>query len=200
YGFPDDQLQPDPQGGDGCTLSKLAMIPTQAAASAEAAKAEAGGTSLLRAGVAGTFKIPTLRNVELTAPYFHNGSALSLYHVIDFYKRVGNYSSRDKVVEMPTLTDIIGDEQSPKDDIVAFLNALTDERVRDEAAPFDHPALEVPNGHAGDHQAVKDADGDGLADDEFLKVPAVGRKGRAAQGLGPIEALQGSIKGAHGNP
>lgn len=200
YGFPDDQLQADPLGSVGCTVAKLAMIPTQAAAQAETAKAEATGSSLLRSGVAGTFKIPTLRNVELTAPYFHNGSVLTLNQVIDFYIRVGNYSARDKVVEMPTLSDIIGNEQGPKDDIVAFLKSLTDERVRDEAAPFDHPALEVPNGHAGDHQSVKDADGDGLADDEVLKVPAVGRKGRAAQGLGPIEALQGSIKGANANP
>ncbi|MDF9391165.1 MULTISPECIES: cytochrome-c peroxidase [Methylococcus] len=200
YGFPDDQLQPDPRGSAGCVLPKLAMIPTQAVAAAEAAKAEAGRSSLLRAGVQGTFKIPTLRNVELTAPYFHNGSALTLNQVIDFYIRVGNYASRDKVVEMPTLSDIIGNEQGPKDDLVAFLKSLTDERVRDEAAPFDHPALSVPNGHVGDHQSVSDADGDGLADDEFLEIPAVGRKGRTAQGLAPIQALQGSIEGSEGTP
>jgi cytochrome c peroxidase len=200
YGFPDGELQPDPMGSEGCVLPRLAMIPTQAAAAAEAAKAEAGGSSLLRAGVQGTFKIPTLRNVELTAPYFHNGSALTLNQVIDFYKRAGNYASRDKVVEMPTLSEIIGDEQGPKDDIVAFLKSLTDERVRDEAAPFDHPALKVPNGHAGDHRSVSDADGDGLADDDFLEIPAVGRKGRTAQGLGPIQALQGSIEGSNGMP
>ncbi|QXP86854.1 cytochrome-c peroxidase [Methylococcus capsulatus] len=198
YGFPDDQLQPDPLGSEGCVLSKLAMIPTPAAAAAEVAKAEAGSSSLLRAGVQGTFKIPTLRNVELTAPYFHNGSVLTLNQVIDFYIRVGNYASRDKAVEMPTLSDIIGNEQGPKDDIIAFLKSLTDERVRDEAAPFDHPALRVPNGHAGDHRSVSDADGDGLADDEFLEIPAVGRKGRTGQGLGPIQALQGSIEGSEG--
>ncbi|CAL1239695.1 cytochrome c peroxidase [Candidatus Methylocalor cossyra] len=200
YGFPDSQLQPDPQGAVGCTLPQLAVIPTPEAAAAQAAKAEASGESLLRAGVAGTFKIPTLRNVELTAPYFHNGSALSLNQVIDFYKRAGNYSSRDKVVEMPTLSDIIGNDQGPKNDLIAFLKALTDERVRDEAAPFDHPQLRVPNGHRGDHRAVRDDDRDGLADDAMLEIPAVGRRGRTAQGLAPIQPLQDTIPGANRIP
>ncbi|MDD5034894.1 MAG: cytochrome c peroxidase [Methylococcaceae bacterium] len=200
YGFPDDQLQPDPLGSVGCTIPKMAMVPTSAAIAAEVAKAELGSASLLRVGVSGTFKIPTLRNVELTAPYFHNGSALNLNQVIDFYKRAGNYSASDKAVEMPTLSEIIGDEQGPKDDIIAFLKSLTDERVREEAAPFDHPQLKVPNGHIGNHLSVKDDNRDGMADDEFLEIPAVGGKGRTAQGLGPIEPLQGSIKGANRVP
>src|SRR4051794_17867898 len=37
------------------------------------------------AGVTGTFKTPGLRNVALTAPYFHNGSRLTLRQVVDFY-------------------------------------------------------------------------------------------------------------------
>ena len=38
----------------------------------------------------GTFKIPGLRNVELTAPYFHNGGELTLLDVVKFYARGGD--------------------------------------------------------------------------------------------------------------
>ena len=38
----------------------------------------------------GTFKIPGLRNVELTAPYFHNGGEATLLDVVNFYARGGN--------------------------------------------------------------------------------------------------------------
>jgi len=44
-------------------------------------------------GADGAFKIPMLRNVELTAPYFHNGGAKSLEEVVDFYFRGGNHQS-----------------------------------------------------------------------------------------------------------
>ena len=39
----------------------------------------------------GLFKVPGLRNVELTAPYFHNGSIMALEDVVDFYVRGGNF-------------------------------------------------------------------------------------------------------------
>ncbi len=37
----------------------------------------------------GKFKVPSLRNIALTAPYYHNGSALTLDDVIDNYSRGG---------------------------------------------------------------------------------------------------------------
>ena len=36
-------------------------------------------------GVCGVFKVPTLRNVALTAPYFHNGNAADLHKALQFY-------------------------------------------------------------------------------------------------------------------
>jgi cytochrome c peroxidase len=42
-------------------------------------------------GADGAFKIPGLRNVALTAPYFHNGGEKTLEDVIDFYFRGGNF-------------------------------------------------------------------------------------------------------------
>ena len=43
-----------------------------------------------RVGVDGAFKVPGLRNVWLTGPYFHSGSYKSLKEVIEFYNRGGN--------------------------------------------------------------------------------------------------------------
>jgi hypothetical protein len=61
--------------------------------------------------------------------------------------------------------------------IVAFLEALTDERVLYQRAPFDHPQLFVPNGHPGDSISTIDADGDGVADDLMVEIPAIGAPG-----------------------
>ena len=45
------------------------------------------------------------------------------------------------------------------DALVAFMEALTDERVLYRRAPFDHPQLFVPNGHLGDGTSLADANG-----------------------------------------
>ena len=59
-------------------------------------------------------------------------------------------------------------------DLVAFIKSLTDERVRWEKAPFDHPSLTMPNGHMGNESGVIG----NPAKDELLVLPAVGAKGR----------------------
>jgi len=43
-----------------------------------------------RIAVDGAFKTPSLRNVGLTAPYFHNGGEARLLDVVEFYNRGGN--------------------------------------------------------------------------------------------------------------
>ncbi len=43
-----------------------------------------------RDAVDGSFKVPILRNVGLTPPYFHNGGQASLHEVVDFYSRGGD--------------------------------------------------------------------------------------------------------------
>src|SRR4029078_869410 len=40
-----------------------------------------------RVAVDGSFKVPTLRNVELTGPYFHNGGYATLDSVVALYHR-----------------------------------------------------------------------------------------------------------------
>jgi hypothetical protein len=77
--------------------------------------------------------------------------------------------------------------------LVAFLKSLTDERVRWEKAPFDHPSLKVPNGHAGDNYSVTPGR-DGRALDEFLMLPAVGRSGLGALGRPPLTVHAGATR------
>jgi cytochrome c peroxidase len=95
----------------------------------------------------GAFKTPTLRNVELTAPYFHNGGVLTLEDTIRFYNRGGDFHDEN--------IDDLHPDMEPmnlsEDDILAlaaFMRTLTDERVRDERPPFDHPSLGLANGAA----------------------------------------------------
>jgi hypothetical protein len=121
----------------------------------------------------GAFKTPGLRNIELTAPYFHNGGQATLEQVVDFYSRGGDFGG------LPVLNL----SSQEKQQVVAFLKALTDERVRYQRAPFDHPQLFVPNGHPGDQNSVtidpnvKTNDGTTQATDALLEIPAVGRNG-----------------------
>src|SRR5262249_58765253 len=92
--------------------------------------------------VAGTFKVPSLRNVELRGPYFHNGGKSTLAQVVEFYDDGGNFAN-------PTLAPLIrplGLNASERRDLVAVLLTLTDDRVRYQRAPLDHPQLFVPDG------------------------------------------------------
>ena len=129
-------------------------------------------------GVEGAFKIPSLRNVALTAPYFHNGDVLTLRQVVEFYSRGGNVfpvlALDGTVIEPLGVPSLTSDEI---DAIVAFLESLTDERVLYRRAPFDHPQIFVPNGHPGGSRSTKDANKDGLADDIMIEIPAVGAEG-----------------------
>ena len=78
-----------------------------------------------RVAVDGAFMMQSLRNVELTAPYFHDGSAATLAEVVRFYVKGGNENpNRDWQLEPVPLTEI---EQR---DVVEFLKALTSDDAR----------------------------------------------------------------------
>ncbi|MBI3554112.1 MAG: hypothetical protein HY077_16570 [Elusimicrobia bacterium] len=67
-----------------------------------------------------SFRTPPLRNVSLTAPYMHDGSLKTLRDVVEFYDRGGDFAeNRDPQIKPLSLTP------KEKDDLVAFLNALT---------------------------------------------------------------------------
>jgi cytochrome c peroxidase len=68
----------------------------------------------------GAFKTPTLRDVELTAPYFHNGTAASLAEVVSHYVRGGD--DRSNVSKDVRKLDLDAKEQA---DLVAFMKTLT---------------------------------------------------------------------------
>jgi cytochrome c peroxidase len=123
----------------------------------------------------GAIKASSLRNVELTGPYFHTGGAATLRQVIDFYVRGGDFPSEEAANIDPDMVPLGLDERD-RNDLVEFLLTLTDERVRIQAAPFDHPQLFIPSGHEGDEQTVL-GDGNGEAVDTMVEIPAVGRNG-----------------------
>ncbi len=76
----------------------------------------------------GAFRTPSLRNVELTAPYFHDGSAATLKDVVRFYVKGGNENpNRDWQLEPVALTE------NEQHDLVEFLKALTSDDARREA-------------------------------------------------------------------
>lgn len=67
------------------------------------------------------FKVPSLRNVELTSPYMHDGSIGSLEAVIDHYASGSkNHPHKSKLINGFKITD---DE---KEDLINFLKTLTD--------------------------------------------------------------------------
>jgi cytochrome c peroxidase len=92
-------------------------------------------------GDAGKFRVASLRNVDLMAPYFHNGRAQTLGDVIEFYNRGGDFH----VNQAPSLTQR-NYTVVEKDAIVALLQTLTDPRVAAGVYPFDKPTLGSENG------------------------------------------------------
>jgi cytochrome c peroxidase len=125
----------------------------------------------------GAFKAPGLRNVELTGPYFHTGGSATLDQVLEFYARNGD------VPDGGNLGPGIGNirlNQNERAQIVEFLKALTDDRVRFERAPFDHPSLCVPAGYNGSAAAQI-----------FALVPQVGRNGNAV----PLQTFSEQLAG-----
>jgi len=85
----------------------------------------------------GRFKTPDLRNIELRAPYFHDGSAKTLEEVVDFYDRGGDFHQNQAAAIIP-----LGLTAQEKNQLVAFLRRpLTDPRVENETGPFTRPTL-----------------------------------------------------------
>lgn len=69
----------------------------------------------------GKFKVPTLRNIVLTAPYMHDGSFATLEEVIEHYDSGGHYSpNKDPLIAKVHLT------AAQKNQILLFLYTLTD--------------------------------------------------------------------------
>jgi len=195
----DDGARDGVQKTQNCIISPLyatlnqPKIPTAAAAQA------ALNQPKMAVGTKAAFKIPTLRNVELTGPYMHNGGMATLAQVVEFYSRSGNYVNDNQHSFMDSIS-LVGSKlplgSNPafaknREDLIAFLKTFTDERVRYERAPFDHPEVRVPNGHVGTSLTVTPGNSiqSGLAVDEFLVTPAVGATGKAE----PIQPFENHL-------
>ncbi len=82
----------------------------------------------------GKFRVPSLRNVVLTAPYMHDGSVFILEEVIRFYERGGRLITQGENAgdgKLSPLKDaritgfMLSDDE--RRDLLTFLNSLTDE-------------------------------------------------------------------------
>ncbi|WP_163336072.1 cytochrome-c peroxidase [Desulfopila sp. IMCC35008] len=77
----------------------------------------------------GKFKVPTLRNVELSAPYGHNGYFPTLRDIVSFKnsRDSGNWPEPEVPENLSEDIGSLGLTESEIDDLVAFLMALTDQ-------------------------------------------------------------------------
>ena len=80
----------------------------------------------------GAFKTPTLRNIELTAPYMHAGQFATLRDVVRFYNdRPGHAAPKEEHLQIDWRMGLRRPVLSERDigDVVAFLATLTDESM-----------------------------------------------------------------------
>ena len=179
-----DTLQNDPNGykpGKCGGRKTAAEVPTPEALRGQQALPNQGKAF----ATVNTFKIPSLRNVELTGPYMHNGSMKSLVEVAEFYNRGGNVDNTDV---LPQLIFPFGLSNQDVSDLIDFLRGLTDERVRWERGPFDHPSIRIPDGYTQQPYPQNP----NFAADRFELVPAVGKGGRSKV-QGPLHTFEESL-------
>ena len=79
----------------------------------------------------GAFKTPTLRSIDETAPYMHDGVFKTLEEVVDFYSKGGGRNPN-----LSPLVKLLKLNKTEKADLIAFLHALKGEEI-----PFEFPKL-----------------------------------------------------------
>jgi len=133
----------------------------------------------------GAFKASDIRMTKATGPFFHNGSKMTLQHVVNFYETAGSFTTLNlenldaglRIFDLgPTDTAAL---------IEMMETGLTDWRVMHEEAHFDHPELCVPNGH-------DPASGKTI----LAAIPAVGSTG-ANNPLATFEEVINSVTSAN---
>ncbi len=86
----------------------------------------------------GRFKVSGLRNIAITAPYMHNGMFATLREVIDYYDDPNAFGiasiNRDPLLDRP-----LNLSEQEKDDLEAFLHALTDRHFAVSPSPTGNP-------------------------------------------------------------
>ncbi len=89
------------------------------------------------------FKVPSLRNIEVTYPYMHDGRFFSLKQVLNHYTK----TNREGEILDPVLQKGIELNEEEKTDIIAFLKTLTDKSFLHDRR-FDNPFLAAYNNTA----------------------------------------------------
>lgn len=88
----------------------------------------------------GTFKVPTLRNIAVTAPYMHDGRFATLEEVVEHYSTgIQNHPNLSTALKTGGNPKRLNLKAGDKSDLIAFLNTLTDEHVKTDqrfANPF----------------------------------------------------------------
>jgi cytochrome c peroxidase len=132
---------PIPQGGGGCagchgTESFVSTRPENNGIDATSTTdlGVGGASSTIRQNLVGTFKNSSIRNIELTAPYMHDGRFSTLEQVVEHYN-IG-------IQAHPNLSGILKDANgnpirlnfstAQKNALVAFMKTLTDTSVATE--------------------------------------------------------------------
>ena len=72
----------------------------------------------------GRFRVPTLRNIALTAPNRHGGRVATLEQVIEHYAAAGKHAASIGIVDTQIRPLVLSAEE--KRDLVEFLKNLTD--------------------------------------------------------------------------
>jgi parallel beta-helix repeat protein len=123
---------------------KVIGVPGRDGAPADTGRAEIAG-----AGYEHAFKVPTLRNVALTAPYMHNGRFATLSEVIDFYAQGGGAAHGFAPDALDDKIRPFAISPEERHDLIAFLHALTDESKKPAipaAVPSGLPVVQaLPN-------------------------------------------------------
>lgn len=87
----------------------------------------------------GTFKVPTLRNIAVSAPYMHDGRFTTLDEVVDFYSTgINAHANLHPNLKSGNSPRKFNYTAQQKSDLIAFLGTLTDQRAA-EAKRFSNP-------------------------------------------------------------
>jgi cytochrome c peroxidase len=70
------------------------------------------------------FKISTVRNAALTAPYMHNGVYTTLEQVMDFYNKGGGAGLGIKLMNQTLPADKLNLSEKEISDVIAFIKSL----------------------------------------------------------------------------
>ena len=74
----------------------------------------------------GKFKVPSLRNIEKTGPYMHDGRFATLEEVIEFYANGAHFNSPNINANMHALQNPVYLSPQTRADLIAFMKTLTD--------------------------------------------------------------------------